>query len=131
MSLKITEVERIVVNVPFTPRCEEWNAREVWQWRISEVIRVVTDAGLVGLTLIAVLGSLISVYYYLRLPVVMYMREPGTARVRPAAATLELVVLAVCAVAVVALGIFPSDAPWWLLDARALDWARASAALLF
>jgi len=48
MSLKITEVERIVVNVPFTPRCEEWNAREVWQWRISEVIRVVTDAGLVG-----------------------------------------------------------------------------------
>lgn len=89
------------------------------------------DAGLIGLTIIAVLGSLISVYYYLRLPVVMYMREPGAARLRPEAATLELVVLAVCAVAVLALGIFPSDAPWWLLDARALDWARASAALLF
>lgn len=89
------------------------------------------DAGLIGLTIIAVLGSLISVYYYLRLPVVMYMREPGAARLRPEVATLELVVLAVCAVAVLALGIFPSDAPWWLLDARALDWARASAALLF
>ena len=46
--LIITDVERIVVNVPFTPRCQEWNAREVWQWRISELIRVTTDAGIVG-----------------------------------------------------------------------------------
>jgi len=89
------------------------------------------DAGLIGLTIVAVLGSLISVYYYLRLPVVMYMREPGTAKLRAETATLELVVLAVCAAVVLALGIFPSDAPWWLLDVRALDWARASAALLF
>jgi len=89
------------------------------------------DAGLVGLTIVAIVGSLISVYYYLRLPVVMYMREPGAARLRPSTATLELVVLAVCALAVVALGIFPSDAPWWLLDVRALDWAREGAALLF
>jgi NADH-quinone oxidoreductase subunit N len=89
------------------------------------------DAGLIGLTIVGVLGSLISVYYYLRLPVVMYMREPGGATLRARTATLELVVLAVCAVAVLALGIFPTDAPWWLLDVRALDWARASAALLF
>jgi L-alanine-DL-glutamate epimerase-like enolase superfamily enzyme len=41
--LRITDVERIVVDVPFTPRCQTWNAREVWQWRISEVIRVTTD----------------------------------------------------------------------------------------
>ncbi len=40
---RIRDVERIVVDVPFTPRCQEWNAREVWQWRISEVIRVTTD----------------------------------------------------------------------------------------
>ena len=43
MSLKIVDVERIVVDVPFTPRCHEWNALLVWQWRISEVIRVTTD----------------------------------------------------------------------------------------
>jgi L-alanine-DL-glutamate epimerase-like enolase superfamily enzyme len=43
VGLKITDVERIVVKVPFTPRCEFWNAREIWQWRISEVIRVCTD----------------------------------------------------------------------------------------
>jgi L-alanine-DL-glutamate epimerase-like enolase superfamily enzyme len=41
---KITDVERIVVRVPFTPRCQEWNAREVWQWQVSEVIRLTTDA---------------------------------------------------------------------------------------
>ncbi len=47
--LRITGVERIVVDVPFTPRCQRWNAREVWQWRVSEVIRVTTDvADLVG-----------------------------------------------------------------------------------
>src|SRR2546428_679818 len=46
--LRITDVERIVVDVPFTPRCQEWNAREVWQWGISEIMRVTTDAGLVG-----------------------------------------------------------------------------------
>lgn len=42
--LRIKDVERIVVDVPFTPRCQEWNAREVWQWRISEVLRVTTDS---------------------------------------------------------------------------------------
>jgi hypothetical protein len=29
--LRIRDIERIVVDVPFTPRCHEWNAREVWQ----------------------------------------------------------------------------------------------------
>lgn len=95
------------------------------------LFKAAIDAGLVGLTIVAVLGSLVSVYYYLRLPVAMYMREPGAATLRARTATLELLVLAVCAVAVVALGLFPSDAPWWLLDVRPLEWARQSAALLF
>lgn len=48
-AVRITGVERIVADVPFTPRCQEWNAREIYQWRIVEVIRVTTDApGLVG-----------------------------------------------------------------------------------
>ena len=42
-NLRITGVERIVVDVPFTPRCQEWNAREIGQWRISEIIRLTTD----------------------------------------------------------------------------------------
>lgn len=46
--VRIAEIERIVVDVPFTPRCLEWNAREIWQWRVSEVTRVTTDSGIVG-----------------------------------------------------------------------------------
>lgn len=42
--LRVVDIERIVVDVPFTPRCQKWNAREVWQWRISEVIRLTTDS---------------------------------------------------------------------------------------
>ncbi len=48
MNLIITDIERITVRAPMTPRCEEWNAREVWQWCICEIIRLTTDAGLVG-----------------------------------------------------------------------------------
>ncbi len=48
-NLRITEVERITLDVPFTPRCQEWNAREVWNWRVSEILRITTDApGIVG-----------------------------------------------------------------------------------
>ena len=45
MTLKLTikDVERITVNVPFTPRCQVWNTREQYQWSISEVVRVTTD----------------------------------------------------------------------------------------
>ena len=48
MNLLVTDIERITVRAPMTPRCEEWNAREVWQWCICEIVRVTTDAGLVG-----------------------------------------------------------------------------------
>jgi len=48
MNLLVTDIERITVRAPMTPRCEEWNAREVWQWCICEIIRLTTDAGIVG-----------------------------------------------------------------------------------
>ncbi|MEZ4683304.1 MAG: enolase C-terminal domain-like protein [Caldilineaceae bacterium] len=48
MKLTVTDIERITVRAPMTPRCEEWNAREVWQWCICEIIRLTTDAGLIG-----------------------------------------------------------------------------------
>ena len=43
MKIKIKDVERITVHVPFTPRCKIWCAREQYQWDISEVVRVTTD----------------------------------------------------------------------------------------
>jgi L-alanine-DL-glutamate epimerase-like enolase superfamily enzyme len=49
-ALKITEVERFVVQVPFTDRCEEWNALlpNVWNWGVIEIVRLHTDAGITG-----------------------------------------------------------------------------------
>ena len=46
--LKITNVERITLEVPFRPRVQPWNNLLVWQWRIVEITRVETDAGLTG-----------------------------------------------------------------------------------
>ena len=46
--LRITDVERIVVDVPFKPRCKPWNDLRYGQWRVAEIIRLTTDAGLVG-----------------------------------------------------------------------------------
>lgn len=43
MTITIKDVERITVNVPFTPRSKIWCAREPYQWDISEVMRVTTD----------------------------------------------------------------------------------------
>ena len=71
-----------------------------------------------------------SVYYYLRLPVVMYMREPGAESPRLRLHSAEGLVLAVCAVAVIALGLFPGQPPWPLSWVHAVDWARESAAVL-
>ncbi len=77
-----------------------------------------------GLVIVAVLASVVSVYYYLRIPVVMYMREPIERPSRELASG-EALVLAVCALAVVVWGFFPNAPPGayfsWL---RALDWTR-------
>jgi len=67
------------------------------------------DAGFVGLAVIGVLNSVVSVYYYLRIVVIMYMREPKQAPA-PARAGLEWVnaALAVTAIATLWLGVYPS-----------------------
>jgi NADH-quinone oxidoreductase subunit N len=95
------------------------------------VVLAAVRAGEVALVVIAVLASVVSVYYYLRLPVLMYMREPGAGEVRRDLSSGEATVLAVCALAVVLLGLFPNAPPTALLSwIRALDWTRQSVALL-
>jgi len=89
------------------------------------------NAGEVPLTVVAVLTSLVSVYYYLRIPVAMYMREPGDQPGRTALASLEWLVLALCTLFVLLLGFFPNGAPFGALSwVRALEWARDAAAAL-
>ncbi|MFC2164626.1 NADH-quinone oxidoreductase subunit N [Acidobacteriota bacterium] len=65
--------------------------------------------GLIALVIIGVLASLISVYYYLRIIVYMYMREPS----REISVYLEnpalFLVLFLCLYGVLQLGIFPGN----------------------
>jgi NADH-quinone oxidoreductase subunit N len=95
------------------------------------VFSAAVSAGEVPLAVLGVLMSVVSVYYYLRLPVLMYMREPGQASPRMELATGEAVVLGVCAVGVVYLGIVPNGSLPLLGQLPVLDWARDSIALLF
>ena len=65
--------------------------------------------GLVPLVIIGVLASLISVFYYLRIVVYMYMREPS----REIAINLDnpalFLVIFLCLYGVLQLGIFPGN----------------------
>jgi NADH-quinone oxidoreductase subunit N len=89
-------------------------------------------AGYVWLTVIAVLASAVSVYYYLRIPVVMWMREPSEEGHRLRIDTGEGLVLGICGFFAIYLGLFPNQG--WLPvlgEIHVLDWARLAVAFLF
>ena len=71
------------------------------------LFRTVLEGGYAGLALVGVLASLISAYYYLRVVVVMYMREGEPAASQDPWLRLVAYGSAIC---VVLLGIF-SDSP--------------------
>ncbi len=72
------------------------------------LFRAAIHSHLIGLTIIALLNSVVSVYYYLRIVVAMYMREGKT---RASMASLPMALRTVMAVSVVGifyLGLFPN-----------------------
>ena len=73
------------------------------------IFKAALDAKLVWLTVLGLLNSAVAAYYYLRILVVMYMREPGESveTLPPAGALLQIAVYG-SAVGTVLLGIFPS-----------------------
>ena len=76
--------------------------------------------------------SVVSVYYYLRIPVLMYMSEPSEEAPRLEISSGEGLVLGVCAFAVLFLGLFPNhDVLPIVGPIHVLDWARESVQLLF
>ena len=75
------------------------------------LFKAAVASGETVLAIIGVLGSVVSVYYYLRLPVVMYMTEAKSQAPRREASTGELLTLAFCVAVVLFLGFFPSHAP--------------------
>ena len=96
------------------------------------IFMAAVNAGHVPLAIIGVLMSVVSVYYYMRIPVLMYMREPGEEAPRPETSSGEVVVLGVCALGVLFLGIFPNEG-WLPLvgQLNVIEWTRASVQLLF
>lgn len=85
------------------------------------IFRAALHSNLIWLTILGVINSAIASYYYLRVIVVMYMREPETqAPVEPVPGAVTLV-LVLTAMATFYLGIFPGSV---------LQFATRSAALL-
>jgi len=83
------------------------------------VFSAALQANLVGLVIIGVLNSAVAAYYYLRIIVVMYMREPKSeVPVTPIPAGLGTA-LAISLVATIYLGILPG---------RVLDYAARTVA---
>ncbi|MEO8028747.1 MAG: NADH-quinone oxidoreductase subunit N, partial [Bryobacteraceae bacterium] len=73
------------------------------------IFKAALDSQLVWLTVLGLLNSAVAAYYYLRVLVVMYMKEPGesTESLQPLTGGL-LVAVAGSALATLILGIFPS-----------------------
>ena len=87
------------------------------------LFKAAVDHGLIALTVIAVINSMISAYYYLRIMVYMYMRDekPGEeVRIEPSVSIA--IAVGLCLFFVLAIGLYPS--PY-------LQAARASIAALF
>jgi NADH-quinone oxidoreductase subunit N len=80
------------------------------------------SAGYYGLAIIGVLSSVVSVFYYLRIVVMMYMSERDARPLPPPVSALGLAGLALSVIGILYLGILP---------ARVLDWAQASVATIF
>jgi NADH-quinone oxidoreductase subunit N len=67
--------------------------------------------GFIGLVVIAVLNSVLSVYYYFRVMVYMYMREPADTQEPPATIPAPVMaVILIAAAGILVLGVFPGPA---------------------
>ncbi|HVY45508.1 MAG TPA: NADH-quinone oxidoreductase subunit N [Minicystis sp.] len=74
------------------------------------VVRAAMGAGLDALAVVLLLNSVLGAYYYLRVLVFMYMREPapGAAIARPMRSGYVATAIAIAALLVLVLGIWPS-----------------------
>ena len=132
--MKIVDVERIVVDVPFTERQQKITAREVYNWSILELCRVTSDSGHVGW------GETVVHYTWARVSDDAVERVKG----RPAAEVmnddglgsgLQMAVFDLMGRALEVpvhrlLGTIQRDwvpISWWSIDASPEDWAAEAA----
>ena len=87
------------------------------------IFSAAVSSGYYGLAIIGVLTSVISVFFYLRVVVMMYMSErEGPVPVRPRIARMGMVALTISIILIFYLGILPT---------RVLDYAAESIATIF
>ncbi len=86
------------------------------------VFSAAVGAGYYGLAVIGVLSSVVSVFFYLRIVVMMYMSERDARPVPPPVTGLAMAGLAISLAGVLYLGVIP---------ARVIDWAQASVSTIF
>jgi NADH-quinone oxidoreductase subunit N len=86
------------------------------------VFSAAVKAGYIGLAIIGVLTSVVSVFFYLRVVVMMYMTSADHATEFPRVPPIAGAALAISAILVVYLGILPT---------RVLDWAAGSISTIF
>src|SRR5580658_2727806 len=88
------------------------------------IFKAAVDSHLIWLAVIMAINSVIGAYYYIRLIVIMYMREPSAeiAASLPARFPLSVnVVLAIAAFGTIFLGLLPSKTLNYLLQANLLN----------
>jgi NADH-quinone oxidoreductase subunit N len=86
------------------------------------VFSAAVKAGYTGLAIIGVLTSVVSVFFYLRIVVMMYMTSNDSPQPVPAVPRMAGAALIVSAILIFYLGILPT---------RVLDWAAASISTIF
>lgn len=78
-------------------------------WAKFVTFKAALEAGYLWLVIVAVLNSVVSAFYYLRVPMVMFAHPP-TQKTRPVASwRLVGLVVGVCAVLVLLLGLMPTN----------------------
>ncbi|MEE8152512.1 MAG: NADH-quinone oxidoreductase subunit N [candidate division NC10 bacterium] len=83
------------------------------------IFSAAVEADYVGLVIIAVVCSLISVFFYLRVVVVMYMEEPREGHSSPVLSPAILVTLFLATAAILQLGLLPAGV--WDLAVRSVQ----------
>ncbi|MFQ5698608.1 MAG: NADH-quinone oxidoreductase subunit N [Myxococcota bacterium] len=98
-------------------------------WSAVERGSATSDSTLLWLAIIGVLNSALSLGYYLRIPVVMYMRDPTSEKAPLPPGFLPAVALLGCSIAVVLVGLWP-ESNLIVGKVNLLEWATLAGATL-
>jgi NADH-quinone oxidoreductase subunit N len=98
-------------------------------WSAVEEGGRIGDPSLIWLAITAVPNSAVSLYYYLRIPVVMYMRDPTEEEAPDVPGSFEGLALLGCGIVIVLVGLWP-ESDLIVGQVNLLHWATVASAAL-